>query len=566
MSDFADVERFVREHGDCGGVTPSSTMQIGGGYLLTLTCACGAAWDRWVSAEEAKQPLPSLSSPPGAAASPPPAVKPSSERRQAADASPGAGPPASIDSPPVVSPRPAAPAPPLPPPSAPPPPPAPPPAPPPPAPTRPPPPAPRAASGETPGRDFEATLRRAVVGDTPPAAPASPGRESSEAAATSPPAPPRPARPPAPPPATPTGPPPPPRATPSRDLEDALKEAIAAEEAAAAPPSGPTPRRSSGAARPPQAPPPRATPSRELEDALKEALAAAEAGTPPASAPPPRRPGGTAPPPPASRPAPPAGPRATPSRELEDALRQALAAEAAPAAPSTAGAPARARPAAPARLDAEATLKEALAAHDALSAPAEPRPPARRFWFGVLVSALVVVAGVAWFGAGRLQDALEIGTPRPAVRQPTVVETQRAALAQAVSGLRQLQTASTPSLGYSVYASRVMFAKSDVDRFLASGAPAEMKDRVREVLDIHLLASAAWKARNLNEPTAWESVGQDPALDLCPAARRIVDFAEQPANVSRAQARGAAIASAIPVLWECADERIAALEGRGPER
>ena len=47
---------------------------------------------------------------------------------------------------------------------------------------------------------------------------------------------------------------------------------------------------------------------------------------------------------------------------------------------------------------------------------------------------------------------------------------------------------------------------------------------------------------------------------LCPPLRLVADFTAQPESVSRAQARGAAVAGALPLLWECANERIAALE------
>ena len=59
MTDFADVERFGREHADCGGITPSAAAQPGGGgFVLTLACACGQALRRAVTMEQAKQPLP----------------------------------------------------------------------------------------------------------------------------------------------------------------------------------------------------------------------------------------------------------------------------------------------------------------------------------------------------------------------------------------------------------------------------------------------------------------------------------------------------------------------------
>src|SRR5215470_1725576 len=60
MTDFADVEQFARQHAGCGGLTPSAIPQADGGFTLTLTCTCGAGFDRRVTAEEAKQPLPQI--------------------------------------------------------------------------------------------------------------------------------------------------------------------------------------------------------------------------------------------------------------------------------------------------------------------------------------------------------------------------------------------------------------------------------------------------------------------------------------------------------------------------
>ena len=60
MTDFADVEQFARQHAGCGGLTPSAVPQPAGGFALTLTCACGARFDRRVTAEEARQPLPQI--------------------------------------------------------------------------------------------------------------------------------------------------------------------------------------------------------------------------------------------------------------------------------------------------------------------------------------------------------------------------------------------------------------------------------------------------------------------------------------------------------------------------
>jgi len=64
MTDFADVEQFAREHAACGGLTPNAMSRPGReGYLLTITCACGATLDRWVTAAEASRPMPRPSQP-----------------------------------------------------------------------------------------------------------------------------------------------------------------------------------------------------------------------------------------------------------------------------------------------------------------------------------------------------------------------------------------------------------------------------------------------------------------------------------------------------------------------
>jgi len=69
MTDFADVEQFAREHAACGGLTPNAMSRPGReGYLLTITCACGATLDRWVTAAEASRPMPRPSQPAAPAA------------------------------------------------------------------------------------------------------------------------------------------------------------------------------------------------------------------------------------------------------------------------------------------------------------------------------------------------------------------------------------------------------------------------------------------------------------------------------------------------------------------
>jgi hypothetical protein len=352
MSDFADVEEFGRQHAACGGITPSATPQPAGGFLLTLGCACGATFDRWVTAEDAKKPLP----------------------------------------------------------------------------------LPRATT---------------VPGRRPP--PALDAEAGAPAAAT----------------------PKPPPAPKSQDLDAIMREALMQTE------------------REGETPPP--SPPRSAR------------GDTPAAKPPPGR-------------------------------------------------------TSPAKLNLDSTIRTALTQQSELAAAgaARPAPRRRRTWLLLFAVAALGLSAAIYFG-------LDTGAPPgpPAAEAPAarpLDQQQRAALDETLKSLRQLQAASSAGTTLSVYSSRVIFAKSDVERFMGAMPPGPARDRVREVLDIHVLAAAAWRARSLDQKEAWEAVGQDPAADLCPSVKRVVDFAAQPENVSRAQSRGAAVASAIPLLWECAGEKLATLD------
>src|SRR6266850_401040 len=294
MTEFADVEQFGREHSACGGITPSAAPQPGGGFLLTLTCACGGVLERWVTAEEAKRPLP---------------------------------------------------------------------------------------------------LPRAAARAARPAAP-------------------------------------------SADLEAAIRAAVDAEEA--------PPATQSGRAQPPEPPPLRGDP----HSLIREILAAV------------------------------------------------------PAAPRTTS---------PAKLNLDTTIKTALTQQSTLKRKAAAgrtsRPRTRVVW-------LVLFAVVAFGAAAVMYFAGAPDTPAPAAvvnaPPPPLEQQQRAAL--------------------------------------------------DEIMSVHVLAAAAWTARALDQKDRWEAIGQDPAIDLCPSVKRVVDFATQPQNASRAQARGVAVASSIPLLWECAAAKIAGLD------
>jgi hypothetical protein len=355
MSDFADVERFGREHAGCGGITPGARPQPGGGFLLNLTCACGATFERAISMEEAKRPLP---------------------------------------------------------------------------------------------------LPRNLARPAPRPAPA-----------------------------------------PSAEMDAVLRAAVEAETAYVPPPAPPEPPRSAGG---------------DLDAVMREALAAE------------------------SRPAP------------------APAARAAPPTP---------RPTAPARLNLDTTIRTALDAQAALAIKRRPlggKPRTRVAW---LVLFAILAAGVVStiYFAGRLDAPPEAPAVASAPPPPPLDQQQRAAHDEIMKSLRTLQAASTPNASFSLYSSRVTFAKADVERFIGSTAPGPGRAAVREVLDIHMLAVAAWKARTLDQRDGWEAVGQDAAIELCPSVKRVVDFSVQKENATP-QSRGAAVASAIPLLWECAGAKLAAID------
>jgi hypothetical protein len=155
-----------------------------------------------------------------------------------------------------------------------------------------------------------------------------------------------------------------------------------------------------------------------------------------------------------------------------------------------------------------------------------------------------------------------VASPAPTAAPPPVASPApppRAALDEIVTSLRQLQADTTPSVSLNDYASRVAVTRLSVER-LASAAPEPVRVRAQEVLDLHRLAAGAWRARTIDDRAEWARVGQDPAIDLCPPVKRAVDAVSQPAGASRARARGVAVGGALLQLWECAAEKVAALE------
>ena len=331
---------------------------------------------------------------------------------------------------------------------------------------------------------------------------------------------------------------------------------------------------------------------------------AAHAHTAAAKPPPKAEPPGVAPPP--SRPAV-ERPRVSPSRELEEALRAALEAEAEPVArPAAPPTPAKPVP----TQDLEALMREALAAEEAAANAAAPparpaAPPAgaaqghardrrspgsisisrsarrstdsapmrrsRARWTrrrsraaGRIALVAVAVVGVAssaayWYFTESSDEDDAPGTP-DAPSAPRLPSEQRAALEEVVKSLRQLQASTPPDSTQSVYASRVLIAKGDVEKFVQSTAPAAARTTARELIDLHLLASSTLRARSLDRKDVFEVLARDPTLSLCPEVKGVLDRASQTGSLSPEDARAAAVSAAVPKLMECARVRLAALE------
>ena len=52
MTLLADLEAFVHDHRPNGGMTGDATEPAPNGYRLTVACACGVVFERWVTPED----------------------------------------------------------------------------------------------------------------------------------------------------------------------------------------------------------------------------------------------------------------------------------------------------------------------------------------------------------------------------------------------------------------------------------------------------------------------------------------------------------------------------------
>jgi hypothetical protein len=252
-----------------------------------------------------------------------------------------------------------------------------------------------------------------------------------------------------------------------------------------------------------------------------------------------------------------------PSAEIESLVREALATE--PPAPEAAprGAPDGVATPPPVPTASWRPAPESAPhgpAQPDVPLPPPPLPPrrgsrGRAVWLGLFV---VIGLGAA---AAYLLLFAHGEPPAAPVRSSAsarTTEPQRTALAGATRVLRELHTVATSTTSLSVYSAQAGAAKAEVDYFLATDAAPAHRASAREALALHRLAVAAWRARSLGPKASWETLALDPSLDLCRPLKSVFDLAIRSESPEAPPAD--ATAQALPLLWECANERIVALE------
>src|SRR5262249_46175539 len=54
MTLLAELEEFAREHRPHGGMSGDATEPASNGYRLTVACACGVVFERWITSDDAQ--------------------------------------------------------------------------------------------------------------------------------------------------------------------------------------------------------------------------------------------------------------------------------------------------------------------------------------------------------------------------------------------------------------------------------------------------------------------------------------------------------------------------------
>lgn len=140
------------------------------------------------------------------------------------------------------------------------------------------------------------------------------------------------------------------------------------------------------------------------------------------------------------------------------------------------------------------------------------------------------------------------------------IEAERRVANEVLQVLRGLESVTKAGVTYRDYAPRVLDAKVQADRYLQrEWADPEIKRVVREAMDLYVLATSSWNARISKK---YEGVAEDPALELCPAAKSRRDrlAQEEARGFDQRIVMGFIVAQSQDLLWACASSKIEEIE------
>ncbi len=140
-------------------------------------------------------------------------------------------------------------------------------------------------------------------------------------------------------------------------------------------------------------------------------------------------------------------------------------------------------------------------------------------------------------------------------------------MTEALDAVKAIQTVTRVGIAYPDYADRTLDAQVKIDQKLsADDVDPKAKALVAEAMMLYVLAGRAWHAKVADNgygraQERYENVGRDPALELCPEAKRAAN-APAPPNTQRTPDynRGANLSFSFQTLWLCASERITRAE------
>jgi hypothetical protein len=245
----------------------------------------------------------------------------------------------------------------------------------------------------------------------------------------------------------------------------------------------------------------------------------------------------------------------------------------------------------------EATLRTTLAAFDKEAAAKQSRssrnrgprrardvsrqaPPApgidRRFawlargidrrvaWLCISVIVIASAVGTTLLAMRSEQPSPVVGVAAsapPATLAPPsppleLTDAERSALDTALAIAEDLDRSVVAGVPFRVYFNRASAAHAEAGRHLDEVKDVAPRRLLQQALMLHRLAARAWRARTLNEQDAWERIGADPTAEVCAPVRRALDSGDDPRGMPRGEWRGIVIAATLPLVWDCAADRV----------